>query len=349
MSATAVALAAALVAHHPTPIDAALPLLVAIMTLLAALSYPIVMCAVPLLLAIEIAVPEERARLVLFGLVVAAAFFAAMVALRERSGGRSPRLPAIAIAVSAVVLLRWIPVPEAGLAAEILLLLLAAGIVATLGSTPFSIAVAVGVSLFTHLPPGRSLWFPILVLFAAAIARFVGVSRLRLAWPSAFVVASLMLFFAWSGVVARAAPYLLLKAESVARHVEIGRALTAGESIVLTVPPSTRSLVLSAANASMLEEGEVLGRVDAVGNASIPVTIGSVADWGFMRRDHFAGARNPLPNDPAGTIRGWGYSAWVHGAGRVGLPAGVNTIRVTAERALHPGVVLHVERFELAK
>ena len=348
LTAGAVALAAGLVVHYPTPIDQALPFLAAIVTLLAALSYPAVMASVPLLLAIEMAVPDETLRLALFGLVMAASFFVAVVAFGDRSDGRRPRFPALAVALSALVLLRWIPIADTGLAAEILLLVLAAGIVVTLGSTPFAVAVAVGVALFTHLPPGRSLWFPIAVLFAAGIGRIAGVSRIRIAWPSAFVVSALVLFFAWSGVVAKAPRYLLMTAGSPRPRVEIGRALTAGQGLVLEVPRNARSLVLTATNASMLSDGVVLGRVDT-GSTSIPVTIGSVADWGYMRREHFAGARNPLPDDPAGTVQGWGYAAWVHGAGRIALPDGTSALRITADRRLAPGVTLLVERFELKK
>ena len=49
---------------------------------------------------------------------------------------------------------------------------------------------------------------------------------------------------------------------------------------------------------------------------------------------------------PAGTIRDYGYAAWIDGAGRVALPRGARTIRVTADAALPADASLQVEGFE---
>ena len=49
-----------------------------IVTLVATRSYPSLMLAVPLLILAEIAIPDERTRLLAFGVIVAAVFAAAM-------------------------------------------------------------------------------------------------------------------------------------------------------------------------------------------------------------------------------------------------------------------------------
>ena len=75
--------------------------------------------------------------------------------------------------------------------------------------------------------------------------------------------------------------------------------------------------------------------------------IGDIADWGYMRRDAWNHAHNPLPRQPVGRVRDYGYAAWVDGAGRIPLPKGARTIRVTADASLPPGASLQVEGFEL--
>jgi hypothetical protein len=86
-----------------------------------------------------------------------------------------------------------------------------------------------------------------------------------------------------------------------------------------------------------------LGRIEPGGRI---VRIGDAADWGYMRREQFYGARNPLPRDAAGKIRGYGYAAWVDGAGRIPLPPNARTIRVTADASLPADAALQVESFE---
>ncbi|MEA2489034.1 MAG: hypothetical protein QOH21_826, partial [Acidobacteriota bacterium] len=72
--------AASLVVVHGTPIDRALPLLAAIVTLLAMASHPAVQAAVPLLFVVEIALPDEPTRLLVLGVVLALAWSAAVLA-----------------------------------------------------------------------------------------------------------------------------------------------------------------------------------------------------------------------------------------------------------------------------
>ena len=66
-----------------------------------------------------------------------------------------------------------------------------------------------------------------------------------------------------------------------------------------------------------------------------------------LRRDHFYQSRNPLPRDPAGRLRAYGYAAWIDGAGRIALPAGAKSITVRVEPKLPDVVRLQVEGLEL--
>jgi hypothetical protein len=347
VSAIAAAAAAQGVAHHPTPVDAALPLLAVVITLLAAVSCSPVMIGVPLLLAAEIAVADETTRLLSFGLILGAAFFAAMSVERRREEG----VPAhesragVVVALAAIVVLRWIPFERVDASREITLLLLCAAIVLALRATPLAVALAVSVALFTPLDRGTSLWFPIGVLLVALVLRVVGLARIRLVVPSATLVGGLMLFFAWSGVLARGWPWLLTRAEARTR-VEIGRSLAAAERAVLEVPEGAESLILSGAHVATFPEGRAIGRLDPGARA---LAIGDLSDWGYMRRAYFSDAANPLPASPAGTVHGHGYEAWIDGAGRVPLPKGARSIVVTADPRLPKPAVLQIEAFELGR
>ncbi|MDP9193675.1 MAG: hypothetical protein M3P06_18425, partial [Acidobacteriota bacterium] len=84
LTAAIAAYACQLAVHHATPIDRALPFVALAVTLVAALSYPSLMLGVPLLILAEIAIPDEAARLLAFGVVVAGVFAIALV----RVGGR---------------------------------------------------------------------------------------------------------------------------------------------------------------------------------------------------------------------------------------------------------------------
>jgi hypothetical protein len=152
-----------------------------------------------------------------------------------------------------------------------------------------------------------------------------------------------MLFFAWSGVVARAFPYFLKRATLERPRSPGADALPANTSVTLEVPPGATSVIISGANVAGLTRGTPLGTIEPGRQI---VRIGDVADWGYLRREHFYGTRNPLPRDPAGKLRGYGYAAWVDGAGRVPLPPRARAVRITADAALPPGASLQVEGFE---
>ncbi|MDP9193654.1 MAG: hypothetical protein M3P06_18320, partial [Acidobacteriota bacterium] len=253
------------------------------------------------------------------------------------------RPPTVLLALAAILLLRWIPFEDVRLGREIFLLVIATLIVLVLDRTPFAIAVAVIVALITPAIPLRTLLLPLAALFVAVLAKVFGMKRVALTWPSTIVVAFAMLFFAWSGVVARAFPYFLQRARpEVPRHA-VAQALQANVAIELEVPHGAKSLVVSGANVSRLTRGTPLGKVEPGGRI---LRIGDASDWGALRREYFYASRNPWPDDPAGRLRGYGYSAWVDGAGRVALPEHSGTIRITGDAALPPGASIQVEGFE---
>lgn len=338
-----------------TPVDQAVPLLAVVVTLLAWLSYPAVMLGVPLLILSAIVFPDESLRLLAYGVVLAGGFGGALASLRDPKGraeesGESralstlpPDLRAVLVTVAAVFVLRWLPLESLRAGREVALLGFAVAIVIALGRTPFAVLVAVLTVFFTPGVPLRTLLLPATVWIVVAVARLFGMPRIRLSWPSSTLLALLMVFFAWSGVVARAFPYFLREAKPQRARVVVAHALAAGHSATYDVPDGTRSLVVSGANVAHLRRGALLGRIDP---GAIPVRIGDAADWGYLRRDHFFGAHNPLPHDAAGKLRDYGYAAWVDGAGRMALPRGAVRIRVTADPSLPLDAALQVEGFE---
>lgn len=332
LTAAIAASACQLAVHHATPIDAALPFMAVVVTLVAAVSYPSTMLAVPLLIIAEIAIPVEGTRLLAFGIVLAATFAFAMVRVRS----------SVALAFAAIFLLRWIPFADVHLGRELFLLAIAALIVLVLDRTPFAIAVAVLVVLATPAVPMRTLLLPVAMLVIAVMAKVFGMPKVTWRWPSTIAVAFALLFFAWSGVVARAFPYFLKRAPIEGERSAGTNALPANASVTLDVPLGATSLIVSGANVARLTRGTALGTIEPGGRI---IRIGDAADWGYLRRDHFYGTRNPLPRDPAGKLRGYGYAAWVDGAGRVPLPPRARAVRITAA-ALPAGASLQVEGFE---
>jgi hypothetical protein len=214
--------------------------------------------------------------------------------------------------------------------------------VLVLDRTPFAITLAVLVVLITPAIPMRTLLLPIAVLFIAILAKVFGMPKLTLAWPSTIVLVFVMLFFAWSGVVARAFPFFLQRPKPELPRYAVTQAIGANETLILDVPEGKKSLIVSGANVARLPRGTALGKIEPGGTI---VRIGDAADWGYLRRDHFYGTRNSLPRDPAGKVRDYGYAAWIDGAGRVSLPR-ASVIRVTADAALPKGAAMQVEGFE---
>lgn len=343
LAAAASAVAAWLSVRHDTPVDAALPVLALGVTAAAAASYSSLMLGAPLLVVASLTLGDEQTRLLSYGVILAAVFG---VAVAAQARGRSPGVErSLLVTAAAVVLLRWIAVADLPVVRELFLLVPVLLLVVVLDGTPFGIALAVTAALFTPAIPLRTLALPVAIVAAAIAIRAAGIRAPVLAAPSAAVVGVAMLFFAWSGVVARGLPWIAgpHRPKQISRPV--GEALAAGRSLELEVPAGTTALVVSGANVSRLRRGAVLGRVDPDGRA---IRIGDAADWGAMRREQAHGSRNPFPRDSAGLVRGYGYEAWIDGAGRVPLPAGVERIRITADPSLAPDASLQVEGFESA-
>lgn len=341
-AAIAAAWASSLVIVHPTPIDHALPLLAVVVTLLAAVSHPAVQVALPLLLVAEIALPDETARLLAFGVVLAVAWSAAVMTCHlDARDDKRYRSASVILALSAVVLLRWIPLADVLWTRELILLALAAAIVVALRGTPFGIAVAVLIALVTPAVPLRTFALPLVVLLVAAVTR----PKARLTIPSVAAVAIVLTFFAWSGIAARAFPYLLKPVRTTGERHFVNAALAPNRSLTVDVPEGATALIVSGANVPRFRRGYQLGSMEPGGRA---IRIGDASDWGFLRRESFYAACNPLPRDPAGRIRGYGYAAWLDGAGRVPLPRGARSIRITADAHLPADASLQVEAFELA-
>lgn len=347
MAAALSAWACQLAVQHATPIDRALPLIAIAVTLLAAISYPAVMIGVPLLVLIEIApVIDEGSRLLAMGIVVSGALGTVVSGALGAAGAswRRRTLNSQLITVIAIVLLRWIPLANVEPIRELFLIGVALAIVLVLGRTPLAVTIAVATALITPAVPLRTLAVPLLVLFVAVLARSFGMPRVQWTWPSTIVLGFVMLFFPWSGIVARAFPYFLQRAQPsrVTEETWVGRALPANETLTLEVPANARALIVSGANVAKMRSGAVLGRIEPIG----VVRIGDCSDWGYMRREHFYDTHNPLPRTAAGRVHDHGYAAWVDGAGRLPLPPGTRRIVITADAALPPGASLQVEGFE---
>ncbi len=375
--ASSLAAAAALFAVAPqaTPIDRALPfvgLLLALLALLAERWWPAVVMAVPLLAVAALSLTDDYARLLAYGAITAVAFSAALVA------APLDRWRASAFVVAGVLLLRWIPprhvLRELVVLAGALAIVWASGRPARKAPgvspgaadrgtrraaaggrdarAPFAVALALAVTVFTPGVPMRTSVLPFAValgiscwlLVTGYLRRGVSTSNQQPAtsnFAGALLAALLLLFFPWSGVLARATPLLpLLRRPEPLRH-GVHIALEPGQATTLDVPYRMKWLVLSASNASRMKRGALLGEMNGR-----PIRIGDVADWGARRRELSYQARNPLPRDPAGKLRAYGYDAWIDGAGRIPLPPGAKYITVTANDALGKDVRLQIEAFE---
>ena len=306
------------------------------LTAVAAVTHPAIQLAVPMLIGGEIAIADERNRLVWFGLVVAISFACALMR------GERKAAPYV-ITIAALVLLRWIPIEDVMAGREIVLIAIAIGVVVLLRGTPFAIAVAVLSALFTPAVPLRTLAVPLVVLILAAIARASKVPVVRMRGVASVLLALPLFFFAWSGAFARTLP-LMLRGPQFDARVHVGMALRPGESVEIDVPGNASSLVFSGANLRRLAPDTVLGRIAPGGTV---IRMRDVADWGAFRREHYYDMRNRIPRDAAGLLRGYGQTAWFDGGGRVALSRGSSRITVTADRTLPAQARLQIDAFEL--
>lgn len=343
------------VVSRGTPVDAAMPFVGVVIVFLAWRCNALIEICVPLLVIAAIALPDEHTRLLAFGIIVAGAFLAAVPGTFLDTAG---------VMIAAVLVLRWIPFSNVEVFRELIVLV---GAFAVLMARPPLIAGALAVALVTPTHPGKLLIYPFVVAAIVFVARSVPVA-LGLAvaflaaahfaraehaplWVAAAVavamplagayaraaVMALLLLWPWSGLVARAMPNFFRAVPPPAQTV--GVALAASQSIDVAVPPGVKRVVLvaSGANVARFKEDRVIGDVNGR-----PIRIGDVADFGFMRREQFFGARNPLPRLPVADIRGYGQAAFLYGAGRLVLPA-AESLHVSAAADLPPNARLQVE------
>jgi hypothetical protein len=173
-----------------TPIDAHLPLVIALVLVCAWVARgtrwcAVVQCAAPMLIAAMMTIADERTRLMAYGVIVAAAFGFAMISVERRRpagwpGGVPP--PDVMLAAVGIVLLRWIPTHYVHVVKELLIL---AGGVALLfvidrrrdaagpaGGTPALLGV-LAVAVVTPITPGKMALLPIAVAILAFATRRV--------------------------------------------------------------------------------------------------------------------------------------------------------------------------------
>jgi hypothetical protein len=395
--AVSAAACAVVAVHGATPVDRALPWIAVIVAIIAASAGERnVFCAVPLLVAAEVTIPNEHLRLLTFGAIVAAAFVAA--------AARAINLPLVA---AGVLLLRWIPLQEISLWRELVILGgVLALFVAMRSRSAVALTIALAVALVTPAVPARMTVFPWIVAalalvpnpllvgilivcgafarysnaplwFLAAAAMLVPyAARSRVALPVIVVGIVILMLFPWSGIAARAFPLpislmalaavlavalfgetaslvagaagaamlLFVPLAPAAQSAKpIGIALAANQSYTIALPPETKSatVALSGANVSSLRAGTLVGRVN-----DREVRIGDIADFGFMRREHFHASRNNLPRRPVWDFRDYGQFAWLYGAGRITIDHPPSALRVTAAPTLPPAARLEIESIE---
>lgn len=333
------AYACSLAIANSTPVDLALPMIAAAITVVAAVSHSAIQVAVPILIVAEISIVDERTRLLLFGVIVGVAFAASLF------GGVMNRWRAGFVTAAAIVVLRWIPYSDVMLPREIVLIAMCIAIVAALRWTAFGVVIAVLTALFTAAIPLRTFALPLCVLLLSGALRVVAEVSARPVrdWRAlpALAISLPLVFFAWSGAFARSAKTLVRGPIHHGDRFLVQHALKPGESLLMDVPENARYLVLSGANMSKLKKKTVVGRIDP---GNVPIRIGDFADWGAFRRDQFNASLNPLPAVPAGVVRDYGYSSWVDGAGKV-RTFGTH-MRITADASLPADARLQIEGFE---
>ncbi|MBW3670594.1 MAG: hypothetical protein KY432_02850 [Acidobacteria bacterium] len=221
-------------------------------------------------------------------------------------------------------------------------------------------AVLAGVVLAVVVRP--SLAAPVMVVgivAACALRERWDTSNHAMTVPSLTLIAMIALFFPWSGaIVARPpAPISLFATLAIAavallpaairswsgvvaagvfaavvissagvpdQRREIGRALSAGESVSISLEGSELAeLRVSGANLAESAWGHpvaTVGVIDAGGRGYLgEVRIGDVADWAAFRPDLVLATLNPRPDEVSG-VEGYGAEARVRGTGRIRFP-----------------------------
>jgi len=322
LAAAAAAVACAASVQFDTPVDRALPFL-GVVVIALAIWRPAIAMAVPLLIVVENIFADEPTRLLAIGVVMASSFF-----LSPRARGEGPGVRGPAITLLAVLILRWIPFHDVVIWRELIVLIGAVAVAYTMNGANLAILLA----LFSPAWPAKVAVLLFLVAIGAAFWL-----RDRVKGSGGMAAALLIAFFPWSGVMARGWGAFVHPPRQADRR-ELRYALKPGTTMTIDVPEHADALVVSGANVQRLPCGTVLGWMN-----STPIT---AADWGFMRREQFFASRNCYPRDPAGRIRGYGWSAWIDGAGRVLLPYGAKSIRIAVNPHLPKDALLQIEAFE---
>jgi hypothetical protein len=369
------AIASHFVAPPATPIDRALPFVVVLLSICGFVAQRwthAMQIAVVLLLLPPIFLTDEHTRLLAYG-VIAAAVFALAVAIAPRTMGAY-----VALTVAGVVLLRWIPFSEVILWRELLVLLgTLVVLLAYRQRAPMAIVAALAVALVTPVFPARAMVFPFVVsipiiqipmamaFIAAAfftrysIAVLCVVAAIALALPLlarvrfAVYACAIALFamWPWSGIVARAFPKFLIASPPPGTNRPVWVALERGQSVSIDAPDRKHAVGITAsgANAARFGKGTWMGTVEIVGGTGRivrrEIRIGDIADFGFMRREHFFASRNPPPAHPINDVIGYGQSAWLHTAGWmvIGSIDEIASLRFAAAPTLPPGARLQIE------
>ena len=279
-----------------TPIDAHLPLVIALVLACAWAARgtgwsAMVQCAVPLLIVAMMTIADERTRLFAYGLIVAAAFAAAVIAW-ERGRPASIAPEEVVLTIAGIVLLRWIPLHDVHVIKELILI---GGSVAMLfamrrekaGETPAlpgaRLMAVLVLAVVTPMPPGKMALLPLTVaalvfvtrrlpqvaigavfLICAAFARYslatvyIAVAIIFLLplagriKPLAYAAAiAIFALWPWSGVIARALPVVRNYEPGAGEERSIARALAPSESMAIDVPKHVRHVVVTASGAQM--------------------------------------------------------------------------------------------------
>ena len=270
---------------------------------------------------------DEHTRLLAYGIIAAILF--AIAAWRAEEDEQ------LALVVCGVLLLRWIPFADVVIWREALILI---GVIAVFAASE-SVLAALAVAAITPAFPARWIMLP----FLAAIVFMILPSIELPKWLRVPVYAAAIALFAmwpWSGIVARALPAFLRSQPAPAGARPMWIALAPGESVSIDTPQDVRkiTMIASAANASRLREGTLMGTVNGK-----PIRIGDIADFGYTRREQFMRSRTAAPRRPINDVKGYGQSAWLHTASLIDVPSMGGMLRVTAARELPSVTRLQIE------
>jgi len=323
-AAIAAAIACFFAVAFGTPIDRALPFLAVVIVALSVWR-PWVAIGVPLLIVAENVFFDEPTRLLAIAIVVALAFVSQFPSPRSRGEGPGARGPAF-ITLLAILILRWIPFTNVVIWRELIILTGAVAVAYVMNGVNFAVLLA----LYAPAWPIKIA----IVLFALAILAAFRLKRIRWNAPA---FALLLVFFPWSGIVARGWRAFVHPPRQ-GQRLELRYALKPGTTMTIDVPEHAEALIVSGANTQKLPCNTILGWMNGR-----PVI---ASDWGFMRREQFFASRNCYPCDPAGKIRDYGWSAWIDGATRIPLPYGVKSIRIAVNPQLPKNALLQIEAFE---